>query len=51
MRMSFAVAVSLLGVVLLAGCAARTEPAASPRAGCELTGGHWHSATQICDKD
>jgi hypothetical protein len=51
MRMSRALAAGLLGVVLLAGCAARTDPAASSRAGYEVTGGHWHSVTQICEKD
>jgi len=49
--MSHALAGGLLGIALLAGCATRQDPAASPRAGCEVTGGHWHSATQVCEKD
>ncbi|HEU5197141.1 MAG TPA: hypothetical protein VFW70_20555 [Methylomirabilota bacterium] len=41
-------ALVLLG---LAGCVtARKEAAASPRAGCEVTGGDWDSASQRCEK-
>ena len=42
----------ILLLSLLAGCVTvREDPAASPRAGCEVTGGHWHSATGTCDKE
>jgi hypothetical protein len=43
----------LLLVALATGCSARVrdEPSASPRAGCEITGGHWRSSTGTCDKD
>jgi len=42
----------VLLLTILAGCVRETatDPAASSRAGCEVTGGHWHSATQSCDK-
>jgi hypothetical protein len=42
---------ALVAAAILAGCVTtRSDPAASPRAGCEVTGGHWRSATQTCDK-
>ena len=38
-------------VLALAGCAAaRDDSAASARAGCEVTGGDWNSASGTCDK-
>jgi len=42
----------LLLLTILTGCARQsaTDPAASPRAGCQVTGGEWPAATQSCDK-
>jgi hypothetical protein len=45
-------ALALLVVLAsVTGCVReRSEPAASPQAGCEATGGKWHSVTQTCEK-
>ena len=41
----------ILVLTTVTGCVREPiEPAASPRAGCEATGGKWHSVTQTCDK-
>jgi hypothetical protein len=37
---------------VITGCVGHTttEAGASPQAGCEVTGGHWHTVSQSCDK-